>query len=259
MLNEVELRKLSKNLISDPDDYMHSFRENIRMYIDQKEITIAEIAELADMPESTLKTFVYNGGQDCRLSTAIKLAKVFHVSIDELVGSGTISKQTCESLQIMRQLPVSFTHFVRYATHLHYKKLTEGEITDKAIEIMKPEIDGSGGMVMTNDFEILDISNLSEEIRYKTFMGVRIPSNLYEPKYFEGDIMLLANDRKPRDGEYVIASVGNNIYVLKVKNEIVDGAYKIMYYSVRDNKIRSTEDRLKLILGYVTKVIPSGL
>lgn len=255
MLDEMELRKLSKNLITDEDNYMHSFRENIRMYIDNKDITLSEIAELADMPESTLKTFVYNGGKDCHLSTAIKLAKAFHVSVDELVGAGTISSQTCESLQIMRQLPISFTHFVRYATHLHYQKLTAGEITEKAIEIMTPEIDNSGGMVMTNTFDIMDISTLSEDIRIKTFMGIRIPSNLYAPHYYADDTLLIANDRNPRNGERVVVNAGDNLFILMVKYEDVGGRYKKMYYSIRDGKLRSTEDRIKLELGYITKVM----
>lgn len=255
MLNENELRKLSKNLIVDKDDYMHSFRENIRMYIDQKEITLAEVAELADMPESTLKTFIYNGGKDCKLSTAIKLAKVFKVSIDELVGAETMSKQICETLQIIRQLPVSFTHFVRYATFLHYKKLTEGEITEKAIEIMTPEIDASGSMVMTNAFDILDISHLADEVRHKTFMGVRIPGDLYAPTFFEGDTLLMANDRNPRDGEKVLINVGENIFIVKVRYQKINGEMKKTYYSIRDDKMRSTEDRVKMELGYIVKVI----
>lgn len=258
MLEASELRKLSANLQANPDNYMDSFRENVRMYIDQKEITLAEVSELADMPESTLKTFIYNGGKDCMLSTAVKLARVFNISIDELVGAGTISPQTCESLQTMRQLPVSFTHFVRYATHLHYQKLTSGEITEKAIEIMNPELDVTGSMVMTNCFEILDISDINEDARTKSFMGIRLPGDMYVPKFFPGDILLISNDRNPRENEYVVANLGENIFLFQVKYEMENGEKKQAFYSVRDGKKRAFEDQVKMILGYVIKVIHEG-
>ena len=225
------------------------------MYIDRKEITLAEVAELADMPESTLKTFIYNGNKDCHLSTAVKLARVFHISIDELVGAGTISPQTCESLQLVRQLPVSFTHFVRYMIHLHYRKLTEGEVTEKAIEIMTPSVSSQGSLVMTNKFNILDISGLSAEIRNKIFMGVKMVNDVYEPTYFEGDTLLIANDRKPRDGENVLIGLDQNFYVVKAQVEVVNGKNKYFYYSIRDGKLRSSEDRVNIIIGYVVKVV----
>ncbi len=255
MLSEPELRKLSANLIAEPDDYMHSFRENLRMYIDKKEITLSEVAELADMSESTLKSFVYGEAKDCHLSTAVKLAHVFKVSIDELVGAGTISPQTCESLQIIRQLPKSFTHYVRFATHMHYRQLTEGSITEKAVEIAEAVISDNGGLKLSNGFSIMDISGLSEDIRTKIFMGVKIPSDLYAPYYYEDDILLLANDRNPRTGEDVLISASGNLYILKTKLETVDGKVKRNFYSIRDGKLRTDEDHAKLIIGYIVKVI----
>ena len=255
MIEITELRKLSKNLIADPDDYIRSFRENIRMYVDQKEITLADIAEKADMPESSLKSFVYGNAKDCHLSTAVKLARVFNISVDEMVGCGTISPQTCESLQIIRQLPKSFTHFVRYAMHLHYKKLTDGSISEKAIEVTEAIVHPTGGMSLTPEFSILDISNLNEDVRIRAFMGVKIPSDLYEPAYFEGETLILANDRNPRNGDIVLVSMGSCIYLFRTKMEKIGGETKRVFYSIRDGRRCETEDTAKLIIGYVVHVI----
>lgn len=256
MIDRKELVKLSCRLQTKPDSYMESFRENIRMYIEQKGITLVEVAEAADMPESTLKSFVYGKSKDCHLSTAVKLARVFAVSVDELVGSGTISPQTCDSLKIIRQLPSSFKHFVRYALHLHYKKLTDGTISEKAIEVTEAKVHETGGICLTTEFSFIDISDLNEDIRAKVFMGIRIPSDLYEPYYFEGETLLIANDRNPRNGENVVASVGSCVYILRTKIEKINGEKKRTYYSIRDGKRRSTEDRVKLVIGYIAHVLP---
>ena len=91
MENE-KLKKISLNLCADKHDYMKSFRKNVDMYISEKDITLREVAEMADMPFDTLKNFLYKDSADCKLSTAVKLARAFNVSIDELIGAETINE-----------------------------------------------------------------------------------------------------------------------------------------------------------------------
>lgn len=251
MVDNETLRKMSRDLVGEPDNYMHSFRKNLYMYIDRKDISLQEVAELADLPVGTLKTFMYGNATDCRLSTAVKLARVFNVSVDELVGCGTISRQTCESLQIIRQLPESFTHFVRWATHFHYDMLSQGKVTSRAIEIMNPEVDNNGNLKMTNNFDVVDVADLTDDISPKVFMGIRIVNDMFAPNYYEGNILLVANDRNARPGEHVIVCTGsNNMWILKRGNNS-----KAEYFSIRDGKKRATDDDALLVVGYVVKVV----
>lgn len=249
MMNDVELRALSSRLVAQPDNYMRSFRRNISLYIDQKEITLQEVAEKADISLSTLKSLLYGDAKDCTLSTAIKLAKVFDVSVDELVGCGTISPQTCNSLQIMRQLPESFTHFVRWCIKFHQENLRSHNVAKRAIEVMQPEIGNDGNLKMTNRMEFLDISNLNDDIRPKIFMGIRIPSDMYAPTYFEGDVLLIANDRIPKEHERIVFSTSNNLWILEKR--IIEGSTE--YISIRDGKTRAKEKDIENIIGYVVK------
>ena len=83
-MKDEKLRLLSLKLVSDNENYMSAFRKNIDMYIGEKDITLRDISESADLSFDTLKTFVYGNGSDCKLSTAIRLSKAFQVSIDEL-------------------------------------------------------------------------------------------------------------------------------------------------------------------------------
>ena len=254
MFDKKRLRSLSRNLIANPDDYMSSFRKNVQMYIDQKDVTIMQLAEAADISESTLKSFLYGDNQDCRLSNVIRLAKALHVSMDELVGAGTISPQTCQSLQLVRQLPESFTHFVRWSIIFHYDMLTSSKVSEHAIEVMNAEVSDSGSMKMTNVMSIIDIAGLPEDIRPKIFMGIRMPGDMYAPKYYEGDILLIANDRPARENEPVVVVTGDNMWLLKRKEETVDGKKTVNYYSIRDGGFRCGQERVKNIIGYVVRV-----
>lgn len=259
MLDKKNLRKLSKNLISNPDDYMSSFRRNLFMYIEQKNISLAEIADEADISLSTLRSFLYGDSQDCHVSTVVKLARALNVSCDELLGSGTISEQTCESLQLVRQLPESFTHFVRWAIHYHYNKLTSGEVTSRSIEVMSPVCQDNGNLKMTNDFDVIDISDLKDDIRPKVFMGVKIPCEHYVPNYFPGDILLIANDRSSLRSEHVLVSVGSYMWIVNRREEIEDGRKVENFYSLRDNRKRANGDEIGIVIGYVADVIRSLL
>ena len=255
MLDKKELRKLSKNLVSNPDDYMSSFRQNFYMYIEQKEITLAEVADAADIPLSTLRSLLYGDAKDCHVSTIVGLARVLNISIDELLGSGTISPQTCESLQLVRQLPESFTHFVRWAIHYHYDKITSDEVTERSIEIMTPICCDSGNLKMTNDFEVMDISDQSPDILPKVFMGVKIPCMHHVPIYYPGDILLIANDRSANRSEHVLVTVGDYMWIVDRRIEIENGAKVENFYSVRDNRKRAHGDSVGMVLGYVAGVI----
>lgn len=250
MIDSKELRELSERLVAEPCDYMHSFRRNVSMYIDHKGITLSEVAEAADISVSTLKSFLYGDSKDCTLSTAIKLARVFGVSVDELVGSGTLSTNICRSLQTIRQMPESFTHFVVWCIKYHYQKIKSKEVSIRAIEVMTPYIGPEGNLKMTNQMEVYDISDINEDYRPKIFLGIKIPSDIYEPHYFQSDVILIANDRKPINNERIVFSTGDNLWILERK--VIDNQVK--YVSIRDGKPRASESDIQNILGYIVKV-----
>lgn len=255
MIDERTKRELSNKLVSDPDDYIRSFRKNLFMYIDRKDLTLAELAEEADMSVSTLRSFLYGDSSDCYVSTVVKLAKALDVSCDELLGCATISDETRESIQLLRQLPQRFTQFLRWEIRFLFNMIKSEKISGHVIEVLETECKDNGNMAMSNSMELLDISDLDDSLRPKIFFGIKICSNNYEPAYYEGDILLLANDRPPRNKENVVVNVSDNIWILKSKEEIENGDRVTHYYSIRDGRRRPVDDEDGFIVGYVAKVV----
>jgi len=255
MVEKKRLGELSSKLVAKPDDYMKSFRRNLSMYVDMKEITLQEVAELADVSISTLKSFLYGDSKDCSLSLAIKLARVFGVSVDEIVGAGTLPSQTCESIQTLRQMPESFTHFLRWEIQFNRNMMVTKKVANKFINVMTPSIGENGNMNHSKNMEMFDISHLSDAIKPKVFMGIKIPTNMYNPVYFKGDVLLLANDREPLTGEQIVICYGDNMWILEVRNERDEnGRETTNYYSIRDGGLRATMDQVQFVMGYVAKV-----
>lgn len=234
---------------------MKSFRTNLRTYVDEKDISLENISEQANISVETLKTLLYGKSNDCKLSTAVALARALEISIDELVGAGTIDPMVCESIQITRNLPDMLVYFLRWAIRYHEKMLKEHKITTKAINVMQPEFTSAGNLVLTNNFDLVDFPNLPDAISYKVFMGFRIPSDTYMPAFAEGDILLLANDRNPLQNETVLVSSKGYAKIVKRKEEYVDGCKVAKYYSIRNNSFLTTEADADDIIGYVAKTI----
>ena len=214
MKNE-QLKKLSKKMVAEPENFMHSFRKNLQVYIDEKDISLADIASEADISVETLKTLIYGKGEDCKLSTAVALAKALHLSVDELVGSGTLSAPMRESIAITRNLPDNFVSFLRWAIRYQERALSENKISKKAVNVMYAECCEDGNLKMTNNYNLVDISDFPDDKRYKIYMGIKIPCEHYMPVFSEGDVLLLANDRKPMQNERVV--VVNNGFLRVVR------------------------------------------
>lgn len=250
MKNEV-LKKVRKKLVVQSDRFteIECLRENLRLYLLSKEMTIYGLAEKANLHVETLKTLLYGNAKDYRGSTVSKLAKALGVTKDELTGS--MSKK---SAWILSSYEDDFPHRTQQLIDWHFNhqlhELQEHP-NEKRITVMTPEINEHGNLKQSNVYECLDISFLDREIIPKIYFGIKIPCNFYEPYYFEGDILLLANDRKPIASEETVIIVNGTLAF--VKRRIEKGVAN--YYSIRDEKLRSVEIPRIEFVGYVVKVL----
>lgn len=241
---------LQEKLVSNPTNYMESFRTNIDTMMDVRGFTLKELSEKADMPFETLKGFIYGDTKDCKLSTAIKLARAFGISVDRLVGAGTITEDVLEFMLKYKCLPNQSQALIRWQLdnqlYLHTKHADR-----KYITIMNPLCNGNGNMKQTNDYEQFEITNIGEEHMHKVFFGIRVPCEHYLPHYLEGSILLLANDRDAMRGENTVIIIDGNIVI--TRRVVENGIAK--YYGIRDGIFRSQHKDHVQVIGYIAKVV----
>lgn len=245
------LKISEEKMVEKSTKYIDTFRKNIDMLMAEHDYTIKETAEIADISYDTLKTFLYDKeAKDCRLSTAVKLARAFHVSIDELVGAGTIEPKGLDSMKTYRTLPHGSRRFIDW--HVRNQKFIHEKHSDKKIaNIMVPMCANNGNMKITSDYEIMDISHLGDELTYKIFLGIKIPCLHYLPHYTEGDVLLIANDRNAMKGENTVIEINGNLIIT---NRVVENGVE-KYYGLRDSKLRPADTNQIEVLGYVAKII----
>ena len=127
------------NLVSNDENYIESLIENIQMLRAYYGWSVNVLAKKADIPYDTLQTFLKGKAKDCNLSKIVKLAKVFNVSIDELIGCGTIEPETKQVIAMGRSLDDHVRKVIKvYAKHqyfIHQSRNAEA----KKISVITPE------------------------------------------------------------------------------------------------------------------------
>ncbi len=250
-----KFKKISEKLSTNRDDYMSSFRHNVNLYIDQPNYTLRELSENSGIPVSTISSFLYGNVKDCKLSTAIALSKALGVSMDELVGAGTLSDSERECLSICRNLPENSLYLIQW--YIKHQQIVNNSVRKKKkiLSVMEPIFNHHGNLKLSDFYKHIDITDLDKENRSKVFFGLKIPCDNYMPYYSPFDILLIANDRTPNFHEHSLIWKDNSLFIANRK--IDDGVAK--YYSIRDNKFRFTEDEVDEVIGYISCVLRDNI
>lgn len=215
-------------------------------------LTLPEISESAGVPFSTLKNILYGKSTDCKLSTAAGFAKFLGITIDELVGSDTLTPDAKESLSIYRELPERSKYLARWFVK-HQKALYSNNDSTKSIAVMIPK-DSNGYLHPTNEFKSLDIDRFSDYVKAKAFIGIKINADYYMPYYSPYDTLLIANDRKPLPNEHCVILYYGKIKIVTRSVRKENDQKIVEYIPIQNRKNRISEHEIDELIGYVADV-----
>lgn len=248
------IEKISKKFTTSQKDYIVSFRKNVEMLKETKDLTLREISEGSGIPYSTLNTILYDMDiKDIKASTAISLAKYFGISVDELLGSGTISDDVKQSLAFCRHLSESNLYTIKYMIKNLYRRQKTAEHGNKIINVMVPEC-AHGSLIETNVFEPLCIDSLSDNKKAKIFLGIRIVCDHYMPRFTPYDTLLIASDREAYDGELCVILYYGKLFITKKSIKHIDGQKEVSYIGLLDKNFMVSENQIDSKIGYVVDV-----
>ena len=254
MLKREKIWEISMNLsvCDNTDEFMKSFRKNLDRFIAEKDITYSNLSEEAGISFSTLKTLMSSTGKDCNLSTAIKLAKALGITVDELVGAGTMSEGTRECVSKCRRLPTHFVNLARsYIRHIF--KLFLKTASKEPRLVMLPEC-RNGHLQTTNVTTEIDVSHLEKSIQSRIAHCLRVPCDHYEPYFMKDEIILLAVDRDGQNDEICVISHGGEYYIVRKKSFFDNGIKRWKYISLFTEVEflkEDIEDKLGYVIGFL--------
>ena len=243
-----------ENLVSNPTNYIESFRKNIFLLMEQQDLSLRELSENADMPYETLKSFLYGDAKDCKLSTAVKVSRAFDISIDELVGAETMQPLSRQSLSMCRKMPEHVVYLIRSFIRHHYNMYRRLDEKSVHIPVLLPECQ-NGYLQTTNITEPVCIDHLTNGLKSKICMGMKIPCEHYEPYYMPNEIVLLAADRDGQHNERCVVSYRGSIFLVRKIFYIENGQKKFKYVSLIEEKREilpyDIDDKLGYVVGYL--------
>ena len=231
------------------DNFMYYLRKNLDMLIAEKDITYSNLAEAAGISVSTLNTLMNSNSKDCNMSTIIKLARALNVTIDELVGAGTMSDGTRECVSKCRVMPWHFVNLSRsYIRHVYNLWVNSGKRNNTRL-VMTPECK-RGHLQTTNITIPIDISHIPQTAIGRVAHGLMIPCEHYEPYFMKGEVILLAVDRDGLDGEICVVSMNAEYYIVRKKSFIENGVKRWKYVSLF-TEVEFLKEDIEEKLGYV--------
>lgn len=247
MKNDKNLCEFSLTLTENPDAWIDSLRHNLFMLVERDDVSLRDLAEAAGVNYDTFKGFLYGDAKNCKLGTVVGIAKAYGFTLDELVGAGTMSPRERSVLQHLRMVPENIQYFIEWAVGFMHRRCIESGHRQKVVALLRPKCMDSS-MKMCNDYDVLDISYLSDAIRPRVKMAMKIPCDHYMPLYSPYDVLLIANDRDALPDETVVVISSGHLWL--VNRKVVDG--KVGYYSIRDGQLRAHE--VDECIGYVVAV-----
>lgn len=243
--------KTAAKLTVDQDDYMKSLKENILLYLADMNMSLNSFSEYVDIPYSTLNTIVYGSPKDVKLSTVVQIARQLNIALDELVGSQTMNPIMRESIRISRLLPEQALYLIRYIIRHQAKLHSESAACGKCISVLEPHV--VNGVISTaSTFFLHCIDGIPEDVKSKVYLGIGVPpGDHFMPCYMSGEIILIATDREPIDGERCVVTRGGGIHIV-VKNHIIsNGIKKCVYTSLLSKSVSISNDLIDDNIGYI--------
>lgn len=250
-------KNLEKKLVKNPQNPTSSLRQNVDTLMDIYGYTLNELSEKADISYETFKSFFYGKSEQCRLSTAVKLARLFNLSVDEITGAGTVSDDMEEYLHMYKSLPDYSKYLVKYFIKHQASIYNHRESSaEKIISVLKPQCVDSY-LQTTNVTEPLPIEHLNDNIKSKVSLGLKIPCEHYMPIYSPYDTLLIAADREAHNGERCVIERNNNLFIVEKKIYIKDGIKKSDYVSLMNSNFivpaEEIDDKLGYIVGFLNE------
>lgn len=237
-------------LVANHENYMSAFRDNIGILRTYHGYSVRVLAEKADINYDTLSGFLKGNAKTCNLSTAVKLAKVFDISIDELIGAETIDEKSRESLDMARKLPDYVMYLIRSFIRHQYNIHTKFDKDSINVPVLLPECK-NGYLITTNVTTTICVDNLTPNVKSKACIGLQIPCEHYEPFYMPNDILLLATDRSGLNNERCVVVRNGNYFICIKKIYIENGEKKVKYFSIIDDKKEVFSDEIEDRIGYI--------
>lgn len=241
MKNSKNQKKLELSMVKNSDDWVSALRQNLYTLLDQPGVSVRSLAETAGVNYDTFKGFLYGDSKNCKVGPLVKIAQAFGLSLDGLVGAGTVSDRERALVLNFRALPPAIAYY--YEWTLSQMVGGPAALSEQSVPLLKPIIWPDGSLHISPELGSYNVAGLKQSVSAKIKAALVLPCDYYMPLYSPYHVLFLANDREPLKGEHSVVVISHELIITEIKN---GGCY-----SLRDGGFRCPVSSVDQVIGYI--------
>lgn len=195
--------------------------ERLRDLLNSRGISIAEFAEMCDLPLETVKNIYYGKTTDPKVSTLMKMGNVLNLSVNCLMGQCPHPKEEQILLGYYRMCGEHGRSLILLTSK--YEAVSAKAEREARGKHKIPCLIANGNMsegIVYDNCETTEVITTTKE----AYVAIKVTTNDLVPVYCKGDIILIKNCF-PNNGEYVMFYKSERAYIRKFTEE--NGRYKL--------------------------------
>ncbi len=189
--------------------------ERLRQLTNEKGWSLQQLAEISDLPLETVRNIYYGKTPDPKISTVLKLANSFNLTVNCLMGQ-------CSHTPQERAILINYRNCGKHGKAIielisKYEASAMKKEREKEEKHMIPCIIPHGTVSHGIIYDMCETVEIETDVK-NAYIAIRMISNDLAPTYCKGDILLFEN-RFPMHGEKAAFYVGDRIYIRKYLEE----------------------------------------
>ena len=189
--------------------------ERLRQLTNEKGWSLQQLADISDLPLETVRNIYYGKTPDPKISTVMKLAKSFNLTVNCLMGQCSHTPQERAILINYRNCGKHGKSIIELISKYEASAMKKEREKDgrHKIPCIIPEGTVSHGII----YDMCETVEIETDVK-EAYIAIRMISNDLAPTYCKGDILLFEN-RFPKHGERAAFYKGDRIYIRRYLEE----------------------------------------
>lgn len=171
--------------------------------------SLRTLSDESNIPYETLKKLLNRKIENTSIHNIIKIAAAFHCQIDYLISEDTLDYTTFHSSDHTKTI---WRYLIEIDTSCHFKA---SDVEKFFVPLYHPQALARPSSPTEPSLDLLDVSGYSEHLNPGIECGIVVSSHCFHPIYHYNDVLLIARDRFPHDGEISVFLHHGNLYIRK--------------------------------------------
>lgn len=229
----------------------HMISDKLKEAMNIKNISLAELAEMSEIPFETLKNLYYSKNKNPRVETLYALCEALDVTMDFLTGFTKYDKNELEILknyQCCGRHGKDFLLVVSRFEAEYTTSLRKNKENKHTVNCLVPDGHVADGFEYTT-CSIEQVETVFDD----AFMAIKITTDNFIPAFLNGDIIALAN-RFPKEGEKAVYYKDGRAYFREYNRELNGTVVLKTLNGIGDDFVLNSMSGFKILGTYINVI-----